>query len=292
MQAVNFSSFSNAKAWSNIGSITDKIQMSIFKISSGNNQYASEDPQNIPFIQRLKSAITELPERINQARDKINLLQSQVSELQIKSDALLRIRELAVAYNNDTLSDSEKENIQTEVDELSKIIEGNTNYTRKIESVGYEITTVGLPDQSIKLHTFETIDVNQLIVSDDEFIVTSTESFLALREIELETTSEEGSQYDLSSESILSSLDERIDNFGGVIASKGAEMNALEYDIKKMQNENAIMNDVYSRYTETDLVEEITNMTKNQIIRNVASEVLKTHSNLEKDNVLALINQL
>ncbi|NCB37259.1 MAG: flagellin FliC [Erysipelotrichia bacterium] len=92
---------------------------SIEKLSSGKRiNQASDDPAGLSATMALESQTRGLIQQIGNSQDDISLLQTAEGALDSSGQVLQRINELAVQASNGTLTDSDRQNIQFEVDQL------------------------------------------------------------------------------------------------------------------------------------------------------------------------------
>ena len=102
----------------------EKISKSMQKLSSGyriNN--AADDAAGLAISERLKSQIGGLDQAQRNAQDAVSLVQTAEGSLDQVHAMLQRIRDLAVEYKNGTLSTTDQQSIQSEVNQLASEIE-------------------------------------------------------------------------------------------------------------------------------------------------------------------------
>lgn len=124
MDSLRIGSFNSSVILNNMNTFSEQFSLSVLKISSGSSMVGSEEPFMISFSERIKSELAENKLQMRSLQDKMGYYQQAESESLLKVDVMHRIRELAIAYKNDTLSESDRANIQKEVNELSKVING------------------------------------------------------------------------------------------------------------------------------------------------------------------------
>jgi flagellin len=101
-----------------------KSQQALFdassKLTSGKRiNSAKDDPAGLAIANLLTSQIRENNQSIRNANDGISLTQVADGALSGANDVLQRIRELAVQAGNGTLNDSNRDNIQAEINQLT-----------------------------------------------------------------------------------------------------------------------------------------------------------------------------
>ena len=318
MDGIRIGAFNATGILNNINRFSEQFSRSVVKISSGSNQLASEEPYMISISERLKSAITENTQMIRNIRDRMGMLELERSKSLLKVDVMHRIRELAVQYKNDTLSDSEKRQIQDQVNELSKII--NEDHER---FAGYDSDImVGVKDkldlgavsilsvQSIEDTQYavyrvaaeegEELSFSDIVSRNNTFIVSITgmdaESPEYVYQAEGESDEEEDTvprySYDLSADGTLDAIDKELNRHSGSAVGLAAKYNTLEYRLDFLMNENVILKERLNNMTATDMAEETVNLMKSKLMMELGSEMLKLHQKIEKNMVMALISSL
>jgi len=103
----------------------------IGRIASGKKiNRGSDDPAGLAMVMAFESQARGLLKQIGSRQDEISMLQTAEGALSSASDMLQRINELAVQSANGTLTDSGRQNMQLEVDQLRQQINLNAQQTR------------------------------------------------------------------------------------------------------------------------------------------------------------------
>ncbi|MBQ2592175.1 MAG: hypothetical protein II567_02690, partial [Candidatus Riflebacteria bacterium] len=120
--------------YNNLSSTSLKMEKSINKLSSGyriNN--ASDDAAGLSISEKMRAQIKGLNRANHNAQDAISMLQTAEGGLNETESILQRMRELAIQASNDTLTSSDRLEIQkeivqlrTSIDDLTKTTEFNT----------------------------------------------------------------------------------------------------------------------------------------------------------------------
>ena len=121
MQILNNSLSLNAsnKLKKNNQIIKNKME----KLSSGKRiNKAADDAAGMAITQKMKAQINGLQQSLKNIQDGVSLYQTAEGGMSEIQDIIHRMRELTVQGANDTLSRSDKENIQKELDQLKKEI--------------------------------------------------------------------------------------------------------------------------------------------------------------------------
>ncbi|ABI67550.1 Flagellin and related hook-associated proteins-like protein [Syntrophomonas wolfei subsp. wolfei str. Goettingen G311] len=110
--------------------ITDRnMSRSLERLSSGLRiNRAADDAAGLAISEKMRAQIRGLNQAISNAQDGISLIQTAEGALNETHDILQRMRELSVQAANDTLTASDRQNIQQEIDQLITEIDriGNT----------------------------------------------------------------------------------------------------------------------------------------------------------------------
>jgi len=110
--------------------VTDRnMSKSLERLSSGLRiNRAADDAAGLAISEKMRAQIRGLNQAIANAQDGISLIQTAEGALNETHDILQRMRELSVQAANDTLTASDRQNIQQEIDQLVVEIDriGNT----------------------------------------------------------------------------------------------------------------------------------------------------------------------
>ena len=100
------------------------MQKSLAKLSSGLRiNTAADDAAGLAISEKMRGQISGLDQASSNAQDSISLLQTAEGALDESTSILQRMRELAVEASSDTLTDSDRTDIQSEFDELIEEID-------------------------------------------------------------------------------------------------------------------------------------------------------------------------
>src|SRR5436309_8711954 len=101
-----------------------KLQKSMERLSSGYRiNRAADDAAGLAISEKLQAQINGLNQAGRNAQDAVSLVQTAEGSLDEVHEMLQRVRELAVQYKNGTLSTSDRQSIQSEVNQLASEIE-------------------------------------------------------------------------------------------------------------------------------------------------------------------------
>ena len=103
----------------NLLATSDKISQSMSRLSSGFRiNKAADDAAGLAISEKLSSQVGGLDQAQRNAQDAVSLVQTAEGSMSEVQSMLQRVRDLAVQYNNGTLSASDKAAITNEVTQL------------------------------------------------------------------------------------------------------------------------------------------------------------------------------
>ena len=233
----------------NLEATSNAVAKSMQRLSSGLRiNSAADDAAGLAISQKLTAQINGVDQAGRNVQDGISLVQTAEGSLNEVHSMLQRVRELAVQYQNGTLSTSDKSAINSEVSQL----------TSEIERIG---TTAQFNNINL-LNTSQTISF-QVGANDGEVISVATVSLgSAVGTI------------DLTSSTVLADIDKAIDNVSQQRATFGAVQNRLEHTYNNLQTYEENLSASNSRITDVDMASEMTKFTKNQILQQAGTAML------------------
>ena len=222
---------------------------SMEKLSSGYRiNRAADDAAGLAISEKMRGQIGGLAQAQRNAQDGISLVQTAEGSLTEVHSMLQRVRELAVQYQNGTLSTSDRGAINSEVGQL----------TQEIERIGTtaQFNNIHLLDSS------QTISF-QVGANDGEVISVSTVSLgSAVGTI------------DITSSTVLADVDRAIDAVSQQRATFGAVQNRLEHTYNNLTTYQENLTASESRIRDVDMAAEMVNFTKNQILVQAGTSML------------------
>jgi len=173
-----------------------RLSKSIEKLSSGYKiNKASDDPSGMAISQKLREQIRGLDNASQNSLDGVSVLQSADGALEEITTILQRIRELTVQAKNGTYTQEDKENVQVEVDALTKevdrlvtdtqfngksLLDGSlsykaytdspsvnvTAYSKDVVAQNYSLTVTQAPEKAIVMNNLPAPAVNTVNLAD------------------------------------------------------------------------------------------------------------------------------
>lgn len=105
----------------NLGINTGMLNKSLERLSSGMRiNKAADDAAGLAISETLRAQIRGMNQAVANSQDGINLIQTAEGGLEETTSILQRVRELAVQAANDTYTQSDRQKIQAEVDQLKE----------------------------------------------------------------------------------------------------------------------------------------------------------------------------
>jgi flagellin len=153
----------------NLNSVGSSLSKSIEKLSSGLRiNRAGDDAAGLTISEKLRGQTKGLNQAVRNAQDGINMIQTAEGGLNETHSILQRMRELAVQGSNDTLTDTDRGAIASELTALNNEINriaGNTEYNTKKLLNGSMSTTLNTTNGASDLVTGEIGALSKVTVS-------------------------------------------------------------------------------------------------------------------------------
>lgn len=259
-----------------------EVQKNMEKLSSGMRiNRAGDDASGLAVSEKMRSQIQGLRQAERNAEDGMSMIQTTEGYLQETGDILQRIRVLAVQSSNGIYTANDRQMIQVEVsqliDEVDRIasqaefnkmalLQGDFARGSRTSSMWFHIG----PNQ----HHRERV-----------FIATMTARSLGIKEADSRLLTL--STADQANQSI-GKLDDALHRINKQRADLGAYFNRLEHAAKGLMVAYENMQASESRIRDTDMAEESTAFTKNQILVQSGTAML-AQANIRPQSVLQLL---
>jgi flagellin len=255
----------------NLVGTSDQLSQSMERLSSGYRiNKAADDAAGLAISQKLASQVSGLDQAQRNAQDAVSLVQTADGAMNEVQSMLQRVRDLAVQYNNGTLSSSDKAAITNEVAQLCAEINriaGQTKFNDiALLSGGGTITfQVGADDG-------ETVSVSALKLFGS------------------------GSGFDIDSAVfnftgatvVLQSIDDAIDSISTARSTFGAVQNRLQHTLNNLATYSENLSASESQIKDVDMAAEMVNFTKLQVLQQAGTSML-SQANSSQQSVLKLL---
>lgn len=254
---------------------SNRLSKSMEKLSSGFRiNRAGDDAAGLGISERMRGQINGVAQAQRNAQDGISLVQTAEGAMQEIHSILHRVRNLAVQYQNGVNGAEALEAITTEVAELSAEI-GRMMQTANFNGIQLLNNGAGTVDLQVGPNQGETLTVNliDLAAAAPGGAVLST----VMLDFDAGTMG-----------TMLTDLDDLINNVSINRAAMGAVQNRLEYTVSALGIYQENLMAAESRIRDVDMAAEMTNYTKLQILQQSGTAML-AQANMASQNVLSLL---
>src|SRR4051794_23539453 len=237
---------------------------SMERLSSGYRiNRAADDAAGLAISEKLRGQIRGLAQAQRNAQDGVSLVQTAEGSLNEVHSMLQRVRELAVQYQNGTLSTSDKAAITAEAQQLAS----------EIERIGTsaDFNGIKLLDGSKTTVSF------QIGANDNDTIAVTTASL----------GGKVGS-IDVSQTNAISPIDAAISNVPSLRSTCGAVQNRLEHTLNNLATYQENLTASESRIRDVDMASEMVEFSKDQILQQAGTSML-AQANQAPQAVLSLL---
>jgi len=267
-------------SYRNLGTNQSALNKNLEKLSSGYKiNRAGDNAAGLAISESMRSQINGLNQAASNANDAIGLIQTAEGALTEVHSMLQRMTTLATQAANGTYNSTARDNIQTEMDELVKEIDRIANNTdfNGIKPLAKGTANAGDMTFQIGPSGAETIVVTGAdMTTEGIFGATYTQD---LKIDGNETT---------PANTAIGKIKTAIDTVSGYRAKLGAAQNRLEHTISNLNVTSENITAAESRIRDTDMADEITSYTKNNILLQAAQSML-SQANAAPQGVLSLL---
>ena len=255
----------------NLVNTSNKLSESMQKLSSGYRiNKAADDAAGLAISEKLAAQVSGLTQAQQNAQDAVNLVQTADGSMAEVQSMLQRVRDLAVEYNNGTLSTSDQAAITAEVAQLCA----------EINNIGADTTFNG-----IALLTGNATITFQVGANDGETIATSAIKLFGSGS----GFAIDSAIFNFSGSTInLSAIDAAIQNVSTDRATFGAVQNRLQHTLNNLANYQENLSASESSIKDVDMASEMVNFTKLQVLQQAGMSVL-AQANQAPQSVLSLL---
>ncbi|MGB3727485.1 MAG: flagellin [Glaciecola sp.] len=247
---------------------TNALDKSYERLSSGFRiNSASDDAAGLQISERLTSQIDGISQAVRNANDAISLTQTAEGALSETSNALQRIRQLAIQSQNGINSAADRTALNSEVSALKNEISRIATDT--------EYNGVALFDGSYSAKFLVGANSGQNISVNLSAGSIATAGFsatgLGIGGVTVATSG--------GASAAVVTIDAALSAIGAVRADLGSSENRFQSSIRNLSNVTENLSSARSRILDTDFAAETANLTKNQILQQASIAVLSQASN-------------
>ena len=286
-------------SYRNLGINQSGLNKNLEKLSSGYRiNRAGDDAAGLAISESMRSQINGLNQATKNAQDAVGLIQTVEGALTETHSMLQRLTTLASQSANGTYNSVARGNLQLEVDQLLKEIDRIANYT-DFNGIKPIANYVGADKMTFQIGP----SAKETILVDKQAM---TASFLGLTAAgNLKTNKAAGTTVNTAWAKATSStavnvstqtggnlaidrINDAINLVSQYRAGLGAAQNRLEHTINNLKVTSENITAAESRIRDTDMADEITAFTKNNILLQ-ASQSMLAQSNSVPQSILSLI---
>jgi flagellin len=250
---------SSLTAQANLSRTSLEISKSLAKLSSGFRiTRASDDAAGLAISVNLGAQIKSYNQAVRNAQDAINVTDTADASLNETQNILTRLRELATQAASSGVSNTERGYIQKEVDGLVSEVDRIANAT--------EYNGVSLTNGTHAL-TFQ-VGIHNVGVNDQIVVTTSsaTAAALSIGGLSLAALT--------SAAGALTTIDAALQSISSARAILGADANRMDRVIRTATQASVSLSAAQSRIRDVDVAEEISNLSRLQILMQAGVAVL------------------
>jgi flagellin len=256
----------------NTGSALNK---SMERLSSGLRiNRAADDAAGLAVSEGMRSQIRGMNVASRNAQDGVSMVQVADGALGNVGDMLQRVRDLAVQASNGTLTDAQRKNLDTEVQQVLTEI-GKTGTDTEFNGLKILAGSVATAASAVTLQVGANASQNIAFT-----IGTVSTSDLGISGIAVSTAA--------SATAAIASLDAAISTVTTSRANLGAIQNRLEHTINRLGMTSENLQAAESRIRDADMASEMIDFTKHQILQQSGMAML-AQANQSPQSVLSLL---
>lgn len=261
-------------SYRNLGTNQSALSKNLEKLSSGYKiNRAGDDAAGLAISETMRSQINGLNQAVNNANDAIGLIQTAEGAMTETHSMLQRMKTLTTQAANGTYTQTARANIKAEIDALNKEI------TRIATTTEFNGEKPLSPANKGNLTFFigaSAATANAMTVAQQAM----TANDLKVGGIAVDNTT--------NAFKAMASVDAAIETVSTYRATLGAAQNRLEHTVNNLKVTSENITSAESRIRDTDMADEITAYTKNNILLQAAQSML-SQSNAMPQGVLSML---
>lgn len=262
-------------SYRNLSTNQSALSKNLEKLSSGYKiNRAGDDAAGLAISETMRSQINGLNQAVNNANDAIGLIQTAEGAMTETHSMLQRMKTLSTQAANGTYTETARKNIKAEIDALNKEI---TRIATTTEFNGEKPLSPKVANQALTFFIGATADKTNAMTVGQQIM---TAEALKLEKVDVDTTT--------NAFKAMKSIDAAIDTVSTYRATLGAAQNRLEHTVNNLKVTSENITSAESRIRDTDMADEITAYTKNNILLQAAQSML-SQSNAMPQGVLSML---
>jgi flagellin len=258
---------SSLAAMRTLGNTKQALDQTLERLSSGSRiNRAGDDAAGLAISENLRATIRGFRQAKRNAQDGISLVQVSEGGLNEISNMIIRLRELAIQAASDTIGDKERSFTDREFQALKS----------EIQRISESTTFNGNPLLNGKAGIFEIqVGVNNNPMTD-RIVYNAENANVTLESLGLVG---ESVATKVGAQTTLSALDDSLMKVNSVRADLGAMQNRLQSTTNSLAISDENLSAANSRIRDADLAEEVSSMTKQNILMQAGISVLGQANN-------------
>lgn len=261
-------------SYRNLSTNQNALSKNLEKLSSGYKiNRAGDDAAGLAISETMRSQINGLNQAVNNANDAVGLIQTAEGAMTETHSMLQRMKTLTTQAANGTYTETARKNIKAEIDAL------NSEITRIASTTEFNGEKPLNPKAKANLTFFigaSADKTNAMTVAQQSMTATA----LKVDKITVNTTT--------AAFQAMKSIDAAIETVSSYRATLGAAQNRLEHTVNNLKVTSENITSAESRIRDTDMADEITAYTKNNILLQAAQSML-SQSNAMPQGVLSML---
>ncbi|MEY4764649.1 MAG: hypothetical protein RI907_1322 [Pseudomonadota bacterium] len=281
-QTIN-TNLNSLTAQRNLNSSQSSLSVSMQRLSSGLRvNSAKDDAAGLAIAERMNAQVRGMNVAMRNANDGISLAQTAEGALGKVSEALQRMRELAIQSRNSTNSSSDKDSLNQEFQQLSaeidRVLKGTTFNGKNI---------LGSTGQTSTARVFQ---IGANTTADDIITITTTDlaTNTQITAVTVSTTSIGSNATAGDIKTVIDNIDVALDLVNGERAVYGATQSRFDAIISNLQVSAENQSAARSRIMDADFAVETSNLSRAQILQQ-AGNAMVAQANQLPQQVLKLL---
>lgn len=262
-------------SYRNLSTNQSALSKNLEKLSSGYRiNRAGDDAAGLAISETMRSQINGLNQAVNNANDAVGLIQTAEGAMTETHSMLQRMKTLTTQAANGTYTKTARDNIKAEIDALNKEI---TRIATTTEFNGEKPLSPEKAGQPLTFFIGASADTTNAMTVGQQVM---TATALTIDKIAVNTTT--------NAFKAMKSVDAAIEKVSSYRATLGAAQNRLEHTVNNLKVTSENITSAESRIRDTDMADEITAYTKNNILLQAAQSML-SQSNAMPQGVLSML---
>src|SRR5690242_6933478 len=256
----------------NLVATSSALSKSMERLSSGYRiNRAADDAAGLAISEKLRAQIGGLQQAQRNAQDAVSLVQTAEGAMAEVHSMLQRVRDLAVQFNNGTLSSSDKAALTEGVAQLCAEI---NRIAKQTKFNGIQLLSGGA-------------NITFQIGADDgqTLVVTGIDLFGASNTFDINSNMFVSFDH---GKAVIASIDAAIDQIASARSKFGSVQNRLEHSLNNLATYEENLTASESRIRDVDMASEMVNFTKLQILQQAGTSML-AQANQAPQGVLSLL---